>query len=342
MSDEAYLFVSYSRKDAEKVDAFISGLADGGVKVRGDRDLRPGEDWASALGSSLQNAAGLLIFVSHTSVQSRWVHAELNAAANEPGRLIIPVILEHVDTLPEAISKRLWIDVSMLSALADIRRVALSQAPQINAALQDLNRPKLTPEQSSLGAREIVSELKRRPADPASDVSAPKSVFIIHGHDDDTLTIVVEFLKSLEVKPVVLRDIGGPDQSLWQKFKRWSKDIKYAIAILSPDDLGAAKREYKSDYEGQKVGAKALQYRARQNVILELGYFYGYLDWDQVFVLFKPGANPYPRFERPSDLEGIVFDVIDEKGNWKNTLKEQLLKAGFDVQPKLGQENPRA
>jgi len=79
------------------------------------------------------------------------------------------------------------------------------------------------------------------------------------------------------------------------------------------------------------VGDKALQFRARQNVILELGFFYGYLGWENVFVIHRAPPRVFPNFERPSDLDGAVFDAIDVDGKWRETLRRRLAEAGFKI-----------
>jgi predicted nucleotide-binding protein len=83
--------------------------------------------------------------------------------------------------------------------------------------------------------------------------------------------------------------------------------------------------------KGRPVGQNALQFRARQNVILELGFFYGYLGWEHVFVLLKKPHKVFPNFERPSDLEGAVFDLIDDNGKWRVKLAKKLEAAGFQL-----------
>ncbi len=327
MVDSPYLFASYARSDGTKVDAFITGLKEAGINVWSDFDLRPGDQWQAEIAKSLMNANGLLVFVSASSMKSKWVVAELASIASDNSKIIIPIIIEHVDNLPNTLSMFQWIDISSLSN-EEILRTAKAQAPGIIRRLTaESEHFILSKNQTDFHAQEIVREIQQRPTD--SNDTVPNSVFVIHGHDDTTLRILEEFLKCLNVKPVVLKRIGGPDQSLWQKFKRWSKDIRYAIAILSPDDLGASRLEYHSEYEGGNVEKKALQLRARQNVILELGYFYGYLDWDKVFVLLKPDQNPYPKFEMPSDLAGIVYDTVDKEGHWQGALMQHLTKAGF-------------
>jgi predicted nucleotide-binding protein len=59
-------------------------------------------------------------------------------------------------------------------------------------------------------------------------------------------------------------------------------------------------------------------------VILETGFFFGKLGWDNVFVLMKPPARKVPRFERPSDLDGVIFETFDESADWKTFLLDQL------------------
>jgi predicted nucleotide-binding protein len=66
-------------------------------------------------------------------------------------------------------------------------------------------------------------------------------------------------------------------------------------------------------------------------VVLELGFFYGQLGWENVFVLLKKPSKVFPNFERPSDLEGAVFDPIDEAGQWKTILAKKLQTAGFQL-----------
>jgi predicted nucleotide-binding protein len=81
--------------------------------------------------------------------------------------------------------------------------------------------------------------------------------------------------------------------------------------LLTPDD------------EGCKKGAAA-QPRARQNVVLELGYFIGLLGRARVCAL-KVG-----NIEIPSDFLGLVYVEFDT-GHWKQVLAKELQEAGFAV-----------
>ncbi len=65
--------------------------------------------------------------------------------------------------------------------------------------------------------------------------------------------------------------------------------------------------------------------RARQNVILELGYFLSHLGQQRVCALITPGL------ETPSDFDGIVYIRMDEGEQWKVELKRELRAAGMPL-----------
>jgi len=65
--------------------------------------------------------------------------------------------------------------------------------------------------------------------------------------------------------------------------------------------------------------------RARQNVILELGYFMGKLGRRRVAALYSPDV------ELPSDIHGLGYIAVDPAGAWTFRLSTELASAGFDV-----------
>jgi predicted nucleotide-binding protein len=66
-----------------------------------------------------------------------------------------------------------------------------------------------------------------------------------------------------------------------------------------------------------------LRPRARQNVILELGWFQGRLGRKKVVVLRDDDV------EQPSDIAGLVY--ISLANEWERLLARELKAAGFDV-----------
>lgn len=177
-------------------------------------------------------------------------------------------------------------------------------------------------------AATIAQEVRGAAQPAGAETEAPHSVFVVYGHDGTTLEQVDAYLRSLGIETVVLSRRPGPAQSLFQKFLKSSKEARFAVVILTADDFGASRLQYEAD----GVADKALQFRARQNVILELGFFYGFLGWENVFVVYRKPNKVFPNFERPSDLDGVIFDTIDDTGQWRETLQTKLAKAGFNLQ----------
>ena len=75
---------------------------------------------------------------------------------------------------------------------------------------------------------------------------------------------------------------------------------------MTPDDLGTSKDK-----------PRDLKPRARQNVILELGYFVAKLGRGRVCCLNKGG------FEIPSDYYGVVYIPMDV-GEWRFQLAKEM------------------
>jgi predicted nucleotide-binding protein len=72
--------------------------------------------------------------------------------------------------------------------------------------------------------------------------------------------------------------------------------------------------------------AKHSKPRARQNVILELGYFVGKLGRNRVFTLKRNDD-----LEVPSDFSGVIYTPYDATGSWRFELVKELKTAGYDV-----------
>jgi hypothetical protein len=69
-------------------------------------DLKPGEQWNTAISEALQAAIGFLFFLSPRSLNSDWVRREVEIAAAASDRLIIPVILHEPLNVPPALARR--------------------------------------------------------------------------------------------------------------------------------------------------------------------------------------------------------------------------------------------
>lgn len=139
-------------------------------------------------------------------------------------------------------------------------------------------------------------------------------VFIIHGHDDAARGLVSHLLRQVGLDPVILSDKSSRGKTIIEKFEAHS-DVGLALALLTPDDSGAARGDVN---DGSR-------FRARQNVIFELGFFIGKLGRARVCALTKGDL------EIPSDYSGVVYITLDDDGGWKLTLLKELRAAGFSI-----------
>lgn len=137
-------------------------------------------------------------------------------------------------------------------------------------------------------------------------------VFVVHGRDDAARLEVVAFLKTVGLQPVVLRDQPGKGRTIIEKFEDYS-NVSYAVVLLTPDDIGGLSTEQSSQGD--------LQPRARQNVVLELGFFLGALGRDHVAVLSRQSKEA---IEIPSDYAGVQYLLMDPAGNWRVDLAKEM------------------
>ena len=88
---------------------------------------------------------------------------------------------------------------------------------------------------------------------------------------------VARTLEKLGLEPIILHEQENLGKTIIEKFESCSENVSFAIVLLSPDDLG-----YKKDKPPESA-----MFRARQNVILELGYFMGKLGRKNVVALHR-------------------------------------------------------
>ncbi len=112
----------------------------------------------------------------------------------------------------------------------------------------------------------------------------------------------------------ILRDEANLGRTLIEKFEQHAAEVSYAIIVLTADDKGS-----RADQTGTRP-------RGRQNVIFEMGYFYGLIGRRNVSVLIRPGV------EKPSDTDGIAYISFDDNRAWKAELPRDLNHAGFDIE----------
>ena len=148
-------------------------------------------------------------------------------------------------------------------------------------------------------------------------------VFVVHGHDEEAKQTVARFLSKLKLQPIILHEQASKGKTIIEKFEHYS-NVGFAVVLLASDDLGCLRMDFeKSNELTDKI--KELKLRGRQNVILELGFFFAKLGRQNVVVLVKSNV------EKPSDVDGIVYIQFDSGSNWQSDLIKELKAAGIDV-----------
>lgn len=136
-------------------------------------------------------------------------------------------------------------------------------------------------------------------------------VFVVHGHDGEAREAVARFLEKIGFDPVILHEQANRSRTIIEKIEA-NHDVSFAVILLTPDDEGCAK-------------GGTPEPRARQNVLLELGYFMAHLGRENVCAL-KRG-----QVEIPSDFAGVVWEPMDDNGGWRASLARELEAAGHSI-----------
>lgn len=137
-------------------------------------------------------------------------------------------------------------------------------------------------------------------------------IFIVHGHNNEVKVNVARTLEKLGLNPIILHEQANAGKTIIEKFEEHS-NVGFAVVLLTDDDLGKSNKD------------EDLRQRARQNVILELGYFIGKLGRNKVCPLYMKGV------ELPSDLYGLLYIEIDSTEHWKIKVAKELKAVGYEI-----------
>src|SRR3984885_2141863 len=129
-----------------------------------------------------------------------------------------------------------------------------------------------------------------------SETPRGDAVFIVHGHAGPEYE-VYSVLRELGADAIILKEQPhGGSPTLAEKLEREAAKCGYAVVLFTPDDEGRAKTE------------KELKPRARENVVVELGFFIGKLGRGHVTILHDPSVDI------PSDFRCVAYYPFDAHG----------------------------
>ncbi len=169
----------------------------------------------------------------------------------------------------------------------------------------------------------FIKTFPQRKKEPTEEtVTISKNVFIVHGRDHKPMKELKAMLQGFGLNPIVLHEQPSGSRTIVEKLEKYS-DVGYAFVILTPDDVATPRYDPKAVKIRANIPISEISVpaylipRARQNVILEFGFFMGLLGRDRVCCLYKGDV------ELPSDMHGIVYIPFKES---VREVKEMIIK----------------
>ena len=149
------------------------------------------------------------------------------------------------------------------------------------------------PDRSELGLfQNPWSEFLLNRIPPCLRIDNRPRILIIHGRSDDRYELKNYLQNSHGLpEPIIMAERILPGELLPAKFEQLASEVDAAIALGTPDDFGGLNASGDS--------RETTEMRARQNVWLEVGWFWGRLGRGRVLILSR-GDVAFP-----SDLSGI-------------------------------------
>lgn len=169
-----------------------------------------------------------------------------------------------------------------------------------NASTYQASRPESTPINRSVTDEKLVIKPK---------------IFIVYGHDRSLRNEIELLLRNWGFQGdqvIILDKLASGGLTLIEKFEQHSQHAAFAIVLGTPDDRG-----HRKDHPEEA------KHRARQNVVLEFGYFLGKLGRNRV--VFIDGG-----IEKPSDIHGLLV-INTEDHDWTTRLAREMKDVGLPV-----------
>ncbi|RMD59585.1 DNA-binding protein [Candidatus Parcubacteria bacterium] len=148
--------------------------------------------------------------------------------------------------------------------------------------------------------------------------AAPNKVFVVYGHDKQSRDQLEAMLRRWGLEPLILDQLPSEGQTIIEKLESITANANFGVVLATPDDEG-----YRVGHEDEKA------FRARQNVVLELGMLLAKLGRKRVAILLKQQEN----MERPSDIQGLIYipfkdDVQKDAGL---LLAKEMVAQGYKI-----------
>lgn len=178
-------------------------------------------------------------------------------------------------------------------------------------------RLKISPWLVSFPRNKILSDVEATTREVAGTiVSENLDVFIVHGHDEARRNELRSLLEGMDLDPVIMQEEDDRGLTIIEKFEYYASTCSFAFILMTPDDRSSGGEDPES------------RWRARQNVIMELGWFMARLGRERVMILYTG------ELEIPSDILGVVYVRFEERIEEVDVvrrIRQRLKGVGFQV-----------
>ena len=148
-------------------------------------------------------------------------------------------------------------------------------------------------------------------------VESNRKVFVVYGHDGNARTQLEAMLRRWDLEPIIIDQLVSSGATIIEKLEEHTNEVNFGIVLATPDDIGYAKNN-----EDKK------RYRARQNVVLELGMLLAKIGRSKVAILLSQAED----MEKPSDIDGLIYipfkDNVEET---KLSLAKEMQSNGYSL-----------
>jgi predicted nucleotide-binding protein len=151
----------------------------------------------------------------------------------------------------------------------------------------------------------------------AAPAAIDPRIFVVYGHDKTARDQLEGMLLRWGLQPLILDQLPSEGQTIIEKLESYTEGAGFAVVLATPDDEG-----HRADHADEK------SFRARQNVVLELGMLLAKLGRRRVAILLKQQE----RMERPSDIQGLIYipfrDDVKDAGV---LLAKEMAAQGYQI-----------
>ena len=145
-------------------------------------------------------------------------------------------------------------------------------------------------------------------------------VFVVYGHDAQAKQSLLLLLEKWGLEPLCIDNLPSEGRTIIEQLEAYIPQANYGIVLMTPDDLAHS-----------ALGGP-FRYRARQNVVLELGMLFMKLGRKRVAIVSQKCEGG---IEHPSDIDGVLrIEYRDSLEEVSGKLIQELNLQGYSI-PRL-------